>query len=126
MLVDGVELLRMIRDGEIKDKTRIKNTYKHEFIVNINEISDGKIISIDNLENEEISLSELMNYNFEILSEEDEEIDIEAIEEPKVSRHMVNLEDAIYVISQNEKDISILKKAVKQLNRQLNKQLNKR
>lgn len=82
-IVDGVELLRMIRDGEIKDKTkinRIMSTGKKEKLV----YETYQLRKIYKDESKGVFFKEYnlltLKDNFEILSEEDEEIDIQSIE----------------------------------------------
>ena len=78
-IVDGVELLRMLRDGEIEEnKTKI-----------IDKASEEKYLFFDgNITDEQgvdllyqVSDIDFATGKFEILSEEDEEIDIQAIKE---------------------------------------------
>ena len=114
-VVDGVELLRIIRDGELKSGTKIKR-----IDIDVIYYFNGRNI-VD--EHNAILLRFLDDINFikmkfEILSEEDEEIDIEAIEE--FDRPNINLHD----LKDVEKEIKWLQdahneliKAVKQLYR---------
>lgn len=82
MVVDGVELLRMIRDGEIKDETKIYDVNTQENVFRYIKNKDGFV--------DQYHTTPIMNYytnkdfskaEFKILSEEDKEIDIQAIEE---------------------------------------------
>ena len=82
-IVDGVELLRLIRDGKIKNKQTFENinedlllTYENGVLYYYNERveSDCELFK-------DYSLNSVLKCNFEILSEEDEEIDIQSIEE---------------------------------------------
>ena len=79
-IVDGVELLRLIRDKELKDGTKIKSrTYDKIF-----EFDKEKqnVYVEDSTEDlfDYMYLNEIIADKFEILSEEDEEIDVQSIE----------------------------------------------
>ena len=103
MVVDGIELLRMVRDGEIKHKTRIKDNYGNEYIYKLDEYDDYTLYEIDEKKEEIPDYSKFVDKSFEFeILEDDEEIDIQAIEE-------VNYNDKI-----NE-----LIKAVKQLDKKM-------
>lgn len=90
-VVDGVELFRMIRDGEIKDKTKIKEV-KHDDRIYEYDAEVESFLVINRIENyfgidkNENSImyyytdKEFASREFEILSEENEEIDIQSIE----------------------------------------------
>ena len=108
-VVDGVELLRMIRDGEIKiNKTKIIDTStKEEYIFDDNNIRNKHF---DNLLDQVCDI-EFIRKNFEILSEEDEEINIDDIKELDTIRTYQNYELAIKI---NE-----LIKAIKQLDKKI-------
>ncbi len=82
MIVDGVELLRMIRDEEIKDGTIIKCEETGALIVENGLICFKNLMMEDEERHRPIAQITIMKYKFEILSEEnEEEIDIQAIEE---------------------------------------------
>ena len=119
-IVDGVELLRMIRDGEIKENQEMLNINKNkryyfdgacimgkkEFEVLLSNISD-------------VSFSRM---KFEILSEEDEEIDIDSIEELNDTNYdFINMTatDLNYYHKLTRTRLNELIKAVKQLNKKL-------
>lgn len=108
MIVDGVELLRLIRDGEIiENKTKIIDMYsKEEYIYDGNNIRDNGYCNLLDKESD----SNFIRKKFEILSEEDEEMEIEAIEPIKF----------LIGSDENDSDIALkvneLIKAVKQLN----------
>lgn len=115
MIVDGVEILRMIRDGEIEDKTRIKDEEYEDVIFEYDTRRDG-FITIDEAENS------IMNYytdkdfastKFEILSEEDEEIDIQAIKELEVFEERVTTAKIIDTINDLVKAIKQIDKKIK-------------
>lgn len=73
-IVDSNELLRLAREGKIKNGTKIISNDKCEFLY----VFRNKTFWNDR--NEEMAVSELMYHRFKILSEEDEEIDIQSIE----------------------------------------------
>ena len=79
MVVDGVELLRMIRDRELKEGTKVYYKFGNKMC----KYTDGSLILV---EDKSKSLLEIIpdcyfaRGEFEIISEE-EEIDIQAIEE---------------------------------------------
>lgn len=111
MVVDGVELLRMIRDGEIKEYKDIKDLESDKLYY-----FDGhNIVDRENYKNLLANIPDLsfVKKQFEILSEEEEEIDIDSIEE------------IIFLTNANDNEIDIGKKvnelvqAVKQLNRKI-------
>lgn len=62
---------------------------------------------------------EFASAKFEILSEEDKEIDIQAIEEDRVTCEINNLDNAKFVIRKNEDNIAMLIKAIKQLDKKI-------
>ena len=130
-IVDGVELLRLIRDGEIKDKQTFKNigvdlllTYDNNVLYYYDE----------NLEHNreffaDFGLSSILNCKFEILSEEDEEIDIQALNQYGTNFHEGIIstrssdtekekEFRKYIIN-NAKDIRTLIRVVKQLDKKI-------
>ena len=111
MVVDGVELLRMIRDDEIKICQHIKgladdNEYYYDG-TNITNLTDYKnlLASIPDIV--------FVKSRFEILSDENEEIDIQAIEEIKQPNNN------IAGISYAQEKINELIKAVKQLDKKI-------
>lgn len=118
MIVDSLELLRMIRDGEIKAGTEIifgkqKLYFDGDNIV----FKEGKTKLLSILWDKNFA-----NSDFEILSEQDEEINIEAIEElsAEISYRTPN---SAFVWSDREKIIveqqNKILKAVKQLNKKI-------
>lgn len=117
MIVDGVELLRMIRDGEIKDGTIIQVTYYDNYRINYtfkhNCLYEG---------GKEIGNSVLLaDHMFEILSEEDKEIDIQAIYDFDEVRDLSTWSNE--TLSDNQriliKRVSQLIKSVKQLDKKI-------
>ena len=72
--------------GNLKNGTKIKShdEYEYEYIFKNETFWD--------IGNTEMLVSDLMGYNFEILSEEDEEIDIQSIEELDDVLRMEDLE----------------------------------
>lgn len=124
MVVDGVELLRMIRDGEIANGDRIQfggevfvfNIEEREFYVKgkptQKQYSLFQCWTVDNI----------FDFKFEILSEEEEEIDIDSIEELDEE---VGLKDVSFKVYWSSVEKKIVKqqnqilKAVKQLNRKI-------
>ena len=119
-VVDGVELLRMIRDGEIKDGTEFKvNNYDSVYIY-IAELGI-KNKACDDYIDDVLTLKGIADAKFKILLSEDEEIDIDSIEELNdihyydVSRMTVKETDEYHALIANTlKDVI---KAVKQLNK---------
>jgi hypothetical protein len=118
-IVDGVELLRLIRDGEIKEnKTKI-----------IDKASEEKYLFFDgNITDEQgvdllyqVSDIDFATGKFEILSEEDEEIDIQAIIFFNEVRDLSTWSNGILSENQREifKKIRELTKAVKQLDKKI-------
>ena len=77
-IVDGVELLRLIRDGEFKDGDKIKEDDRiFRYSLEIE-----SFFTVDGDENPMMFYytdKEFASTKFEILSEEDEEIDIDSI-----------------------------------------------
>lgn len=117
MIVDGVELMRMIRDGKIKDETLIEDKeYNKKFKYN------AEIESFYNINEEEYEMmhyytdKEFASAKFEIISEE---IYIQAIEEIKTlssdAKGRINLEGAIAIAHK----INDIIKAVKQLDKKI-------
>ena len=112
MIVDGVELLRMVRDGELENQSSVNLIYA----------GGGKEkIKIDEeniwMQNDYISCFELLNCKFEILSKEDEGIDIDSIKKLlKIEEYEVDKTDTVI----NRNAINQLIKAVKQLNNEVN------
>lgn len=111
MVVDGVELLRMIRDGEIEEYKDIKDLESNRLYY-----FDGhNIVDRENYKNLLSNIPDLSftKKQFEILSEEEEEIDIDSIEELK------------FLTGANDNELDIgnklneVIKAVKQLNRKI-------
>ena len=122
MIVDGIELLRMIRDYEIKDKSKIIAYYKtnkhHEFHYECNMLLTKENKEVIDEFNATFFIDK--DYKFEILSEEDEEIDIDSIEEVKhiyIYNLPPNVESVDDRVTINEEKINELIKAVKQLYR---------
>lgn len=127
-VVDGVELLRMIRDEELVNGDKIKfggeifilNIEEREFYVKgkpgQKQYSLFQCWTVDNI----------FDFKFEILSEEDEEIDIDSIEEIDLFNNGIGFKDVYLVMrsyDSNFKKITDkyneLIKAVKQLNKKL-------
>jgi cystathionine beta-lyase family protein involved in aluminum resistance len=124
-VVDGVELLRMIRDGEIKNGTRLLRERGCMYIFNDGKIAldeevygfkEGtNIFYIDKLEC-------LLKSKFKIFLKEDKKIDIDSIEEVKhiyIYNLDPNVEKVDDRVSTNVEKINELIKAVKQLNKKL-------
>lgn len=122
MVVDGVEVLRMIRDGEIKDKTKIKDDCKTY-------VYDSKVGSFFEDDANDDG-NHIMHYftdiefsrtKFEILSE-DKEINIQAIEEiEKIDFNGIDGRANLDIKSAREigQKINALVKAVKQLDKKI-------
>ena len=111
MVVDGVELLRMIRDGEVKENTKLVDDFNYEYFYEKDECEDLILYEFDNIVHKKIipDYTMFQNNHFKILLE-DEEIDIDNIEEFEFGKieDKTNYETRIKI---NE-----LIKAVKQLN----------
>lgn len=123
-IVDGVELLRMIRDGEIESGKKVRNIGRfagslknNYFIVATNRAYNNSYIFPDDnrVENRKVEIQDLLCDRFEILSSEPEEIDIESIEETAFEG-FDNLEDMIRKIRDKQ---TILIDVVKQINRKV-------
>ena len=111
MIVDGVELLRMVRDGELEDQSSITMIYNDGSKEEI-EIDVGYIW----VQGDYISCFELLGYKFEILSE-DEEIDIDSMEELlKIEAYEVDKTDTAI----NRDAINELIRAVKKIYSEVN------
>lgn len=112
-VVDGVELLRMVRDEELKEETKLRDIIDGEIYV-VTGTTDGIIREDENgtFLNDYGIMDTLICAKFEILSEEKEEIDIDSIKELD-ARIGPNLQDA------KASKINDLIKAVKQLNKKL-------
>ena len=111
MVVDGVELLRMIRENKFDDGDKIRA----EITANQDYIYSAYFRNFLNTKtSRHLAVTDYILWTFEILSEENKEIDIQAIEELK------ELDDkdfyAIPVVI-NRKAINELIKAVKQLDK---------
>ena len=117
-IVDGVELLRLIRDGEIKNKETFNNinedlllTYENGVLYYYNERTECDCELF-----RDYSLNSVLKCNFEILSEEDEEIDIQSIKEIDITLDFNDVEkweDEMQIASK----INELIKAVKKLDK---------
>lgn len=112
MIVDGVEIMRMIRDGEFEDDDKIKEDKK---IFKYND-------SVESFFKEDEAENPMMYYytdkdfasaEFEILTKENKEIDIQAIEEFEFgeTEEKTNYE--------NRTKINELIKALKQLDKKI-------
>lgn len=131
-VVDGVELLRMIRDGEIKNGTRLLRERGSMYIFNDGKIAldeevygfkEGtNIFYIDKLEC-------LLKSKFKIFLKEDKKIDIDSIEEIdyEVNFGYVNCGNMTKEVKEGlntqfnntNNKLNELIKAVKQLNKKL-------
>lgn len=131
-IVEGIELLRMIRDGEIKNGTTI-NLYLDQHQIGEYYLREKSLFNKDDndLIDKEYFLDIFINdtHKFEILSEEDEEIDIDSIEEInyEVNFGYVNCGNMTKEVKEGlnrqfnniNNKINELIKAVKQLNKKL-------
>lgn len=125
MIVDGITLLTMIRDGEIKENTKLKDNLGEEYIYKDDGYGGLTLYKEDALNNEyytpDYSFFTDKDITFEILSEQDEEIDIEAITYFDEVRDLSTWSNE--TLSDNQRSILIkikeLTKAVKQLNKKI-------
>lgn len=82
-IVDGIELLRMIRDGELKENTKIEDDLGEKYIYKDDGCGNLTLYKEDIITKEyytpDYSFFTAKDNKFEII--EDKEIDIEAIEE---------------------------------------------
>ena len=139
-VVDGVELLRMIRDKELKDGTKIKSR-AYDKIFEFDKEKQNVYVE-DSAEDlfDYMYLNEIIADKFEILSEEDEEIDIQSIEDLKyetiieilgecdcwkgnelycLKTFSKNDENLLKSNAENHKKINELLKAIKQLDKKI-------
>lgn len=124
MIVDGVELLRMIRDGELKENTKLVDDFGYEYFYEKDECEDLILYEFDNIVHKKIipDYTMFQNNHFKILSE-DEEIDIDSISEielPNYEKWLIMDNKESYELNMKEyKLYNQLLKAVKQLNRKI-------
>lgn len=124
-IVDGVELLRMIRDKELKKGDKVQHFYSDE----IYEIGNVDLVSIENeteLLSDSIGIIEFSNMEFRILSEEDEEIDVQSIEKldewiTRRNGEVTQTEGKILDIANKTNE---LLKAIKQLDKKIKEKEN--
>lgn len=120
MTVDGVELLRLIRDGELKENTKLIDDFDYEYFYEKDECEDLILYKFDNIVHKKIIPDYTMfpNNHFKILSE-DEEIDIDNIKELNKNGtfEFGKIKDQKIIDMQNK--INELLKAVKQINRKI-------
>ena len=130
-IVDGVELLRMIRDGELVNGDRIK--FGGEiFILNIEEREfyvKGKPAQKQYSLFQCWTVDNIFDFKFEILPEDDEEIDIDSMKEMYISNIKLVGESETKCWTGRSLDIAFANKineiikAMKQINKQINKQM---
>lgn len=118
-IVDGVELLRMIRDGELNPNKKIYteqegNRYKFYISKGIyNAIHLYRVEGKKEIEVRVLDTDDLLNDKY-IIPEEDEEIDIQEIKNLlKIEEYEVDKTDTVI----NRNKINELLKAIKQLDR---------
>lgn len=120
MTVDGVELLRLIRDGELKENTKLIDDFDYEYFYEKDECEDLILYEFDNIVHKKIipDYTMFQNNHFKILSEY-EEIDIDSIEELNKNGtfEFGKIKDQKIIDMQNK--INELLKAVKQINRKI-------
>lgn len=117
MKVDGIKLLEMIKNGEVKKGDKFKiNNWDSIYVLNENgdiknEATDDKIYNI-------LTMKGFAEATFEILSEEDKEIDIQSIKEVNVLMiyEVGNIQKTIVEIGNKTNDII---KAIKQLDKKI-------
>ena len=127
MVVDIVELFRMLRDGELKNGTIIQDEHTNKYVVK-NTVHRIENAIVDSPMLADYTLDDLMYLKFEILSDE-KEIKIQSIEEVdyKVNFRYVNCgnltEDVKDGLNENfnktNNKINELIKAVKQLDNKI-------
>ena len=121
-IVDAVELLRLIRDGELKERNKYKCFIKWKKIITpIFIYRDEELIPNNAIERYLLD----KDYTFEILSEEDEEFDIDSITEIYINDIKSVGESETKCWTGRNLDIAFankineLIKAVKQLNKKI-------
>lgn len=124
MVVDGIELLRMIRDGELKNGDKVQAIYNNFKMTYF--LGRGALYSDELIQNSktEMHVSVLMARKFEILTKEDKEIDIQAIEEFEIGGCNVKMGDTWVSTESLVNDMLLDKtnqliKAVKQLDKKI-------
>ena len=117
MVVDGVKLLRMIRDNKFKNGDRIKEIEIGRIYEYDGEYGFWQIRTDDYIRINELEVSMIVNRKFEILSEEDKEIDIQAIEELDLWAGY-NASDDKNIIDNRQKINEVIK-AIKQLDKKI-------
>ena len=124
-IVDGVELLRMIKDDEIERGTEIVDSYGNNYIFELDEYESLILKEYDTIEKTfEVPDYTMFTdkYNKFEIKEKDEEIDIENLEELNVETFTLpnGIQNQISLREQEErKIINELIKAVKQLDNRL-------
>lgn len=115
MKVDGIKLLEMIKNGEVKKGDKFKiNNWDSIYVLNENgdiknEATDDKIYDI-------LTMKGFAEATFEILSEEDKEIDIQAIEEICLTKYFIPHKELCENI---EKKMNEVIRAIKQLDKKI-------
>lgn len=113
MVVDGVEIMRLVRDGEFKDGDKIEEN-RRMFRYNAEIESFYEVDGDEKPMMDYYTDKEFASTKFEILSEEDKEIDIQSIVEFILPTTYLDEEaETMYVRSK----INELIKAVKQLDK---------
>ena len=118
MVVDGVELLKMVKENKFENDDEIRA----EIITNEIYVYSAYYKNFFNKKTgKKLSVTDYIFWTFEILSEEEEEIDIQAIEEldewvVRRNGEVTQTEGKILEIGNK---LNELIKAVKQLNRKI-------
>lgn len=76
-IMDGIELLRRIRESKLKENTRLVDDYGNEYIYKRDEMGDLTLYIEENEETSIPDYSMFIDNKFEILLKKEEEIDIE-------------------------------------------------
>ena len=112
-VVNSSQLLDLAKNGFLKNGTKIISNDEDKFEY----VFKGETFWDDR--NEEMAVSELMYHRFEILSEEDEEVDIQSIEGLPLVDDLEACEPNEYNIQLLGKRYNELLKAIKQLDKKI-------
>ena len=112
--INGWELIKAIESGEIKEGTKLKDSYK-EYVVRCGHLTyNDKHFNAMTIDKSCVNCWDLINNHFELI-EEQQDIDIQAIEE---------IEYPVHNLTRDLRDVKINKliQAIKQLDRNIRKE----